>query len=284
MHATARAHPAVADAIAPLADLMRAAPCVLAISGAGVSTDSGIPAYRDRAGQWARRAPVTHQEFVASAAVRRRYWARSMLGWPMLRAARPNDAHRALARLERGGRIGALVTQNVDGLHGAAGSTAVIELHGRLREVRCLDCGTLHARDAVQAAMRHANPAFAACAAAAAPDGDADLEADFDRFVAPACAACGGTLKPDVVFYGDAVPRARALAADRALAAADALLVVGSTMMVRSAYRLCEAAHAAGKPVAAINLGRTRADPLYRVKIEAECGVALPALAAVLGA
>lgn len=262
--------------------LARARPVV--ITGAGISTGSGIPGYRDRDGNWTRKPPVTHQDFIGDVATRRRYWARSLRGWPMTRAARPNPAHRALTRLQAGGRVGTLVTQNVDGLHGMAGSSDVIELHGRLDDVRCLACGSLHARGAVQAAMEAANPGFVAAHATLAPDGDADLESDFDAFVVPACTACGGLLKPDVVFYGDSVPRERARAADRAIEAADAVLVVGSTLMVRSAFRLVEAAHAAGKPVAAINLGRTRADALIALKVEADCAVALAALADALAA
>lgn len=257
---------------------------VCVITGAGISTASGIPGYRDREANWARKPPVTHQDFIASEATRRRYWARSLIGWPQMRAARPNAAHHALARLQAAGAVGTVVTQNVDGLHEAAGSADVLALHGRLAEVRCLDCGALASRAGVQAAMEAANPAFAARRAAVAPDGDADLEGDFDSFVPPACAACGGMVKPDVVFYGDSVPRERARAADRAIETADALLVVGSTLMVRSAFRLVEAAHGAGKPVAAINLGRTRADAMLSFKVEADCGAALAALAEAIGA
>ena len=268
------ADPAFTRLAALLADARR----LLVITGAGISTASGIPGYRDAQGNWQRKPPVTHQEFIGDAAVRRRYWARSMLGWPLMRQARPNPAHAALARLERHGRIGQVVTQNVDGLHHAAGSTQVIELHGRLRDVRCMACGECHERQAMQDMLARANPAFATQQATAAPDGDADLEADFDAFRVPGCPACGGMLKPDVVFYGDSVPRPRADAALEAARAADAVLVAGSTLMVRSGYRLCEAAHAAGTPIVAINIGRTRADALFSTKLEADCGAALEAL------
>jgi len=283
-------HSRPADPAPPAADLagliefVRAAPRLLVLTGAGISTASGIPGYRDALGNWQRKPPVTHQEFMSSAAVRRRYWARSMLGWPMMQGARPNPAHAALAALERCGRVARLVTQNVDGLHAAAGSARVIELHGRLREVRCMRCDTGIPRTRVQAWLEAGNPAFLERAAGAAPDGDADLEADFGAFRVPACPACGGVLKPDVVFYGDSVPGPRAAAAMAATSEADAVLVVGSTLMVRSSYKLCEAAHAAGKPIAAVNIGRTRADPLFSLKLQADCGDALAALAAALAA
>lgn len=257
---------------------------LLVLTGAGISTASGIPGYRDAEGNWQRKPPVTHQEFMGSATVRKRYWARSMLGWPMMRGARPNPAHAALAALERQGRVAQLVTQNVDGLHTAAGSSRVIELHGRLREVRCTQCGNLHPRISMQTWLESANPAFADHSAAVAPDGDADLDADFDAFEVPDCPACEGILKPDVVFYGDSVPKPRADAAMAAASDADAVLVVGSTLMVRSSYKLCEAAHTAGKPIVAINIGRTRADPLLSLKLQEDCGSALAALTAALGA
>ena len=256
---------------------------LLVLTGAGISTASGIPAYRDAEGNWQRKPPVTHQEFLCSTSVRKRYWARSMLGWPMMQGARPNPAHAALAALEKRGHAAQLVTQNVDGLHTAAGSSRVIELHGRLREVRCTRCGALHPRTTMQKWLESGNPAFANQSAAVAPDGDADLEADFDSFHVPDCPACEGILKPDVVFYGDSVPKPRADAALTATHEADAVLVVGSTLMVRSSYKLCEAAHAAGKPIAAINIGRTRADPLLSLKLQADCGSTLAALAAALG-
>lgn len=256
---------------------------LLVLTGAGISTASGIPGYRDADGNWQRKPPVTHQEFMACSSTRKRYWARSMLGWPMMQGARPNRAHVALAALEKRGRVAQLVTQNVDGLHAAAGSLRVIELHGRLRTVGCTRCGALVARAAMQAWLEAGNPAFLERDAVVAPDGDADLETDFDAFHVPGCPACGGVLKPDVVFYGDSVPKPRADAAMAATREADAILVVGSTLMVRSSYKLCEAAHAAGKPLAAINIGRTRADPLLSLKLPEDCGSALAALTAALG-
>jgi NAD-dependent SIR2 family protein deacetylase len=249
------------------------------LSGAGVSTESGIPGYRDADGNWQRRPPITVQEFLRSTATRRRYWARGMIGWPRIAQARPNAAHRALARLERALGFAGLVTQNVDGLHQRAGSADVVELHGNLARVVCLDCGAVHARDAIQRLLEDANPGFADERAPIAPDGDADVDADLDSFAIPECPRCGGNLKPDVVFFGENVPRERVAAAMRALDEADAMLVVGSSLMVYSGFRFCERAAALSKPIAAINRGRTRADALFAVKVDAWCGEALSALA-----
>ena len=243
------------------------------LSGAGLSTASGIPDYRDREGRWKRKQPVEHREFLASAEVRRRYWARSFLGWPMIGEAQPGSGHRALAELEARGRIALTVTQNVDGLHQKAGSRAVLELHGAIAEVLCLDCGGRHARAAVQDWMRAANPGFADTMATAAPDGDADAAEGFEAgFAPPDCPACGGMLKPDVVFFGDNVPKARVGAVSTAIDNADGLLVVGSSLMVYSGYRFAEHAHRQGKPVMAVNLGKTRADHLLAAKVEQDCG------------
>ena len=261
-----------------LAGFIREFPRVFVLTGAGTSTASGIPGYRDADGNWQRKQPVTHQEFAGSEAVRRRYWARSLLGWPMIANAAPNPAHNALARLERLGHVVQIITQNVDGLHQRAGSENVVDLHGRLDRVICLDCGAVHARSDVQASMLDANPGVANRAATVAPDGDADLEIDFQAFQLPDCVQCAGTLKPDVVFFGASVPRVRVDAAFEALDEADAVLVVGSSLMAYSGYRFCERAHAAGKPIAAINRGRTRADRLFHLKVDADCGASLTAL------
>jgi len=263
--------------------LIRDHPRLFVLTGAGVSTGSGIPGYRDNDARWQRRQPVTHQEFVRSDAVRRRYWARSMAGWPVMANAAPNAAHRALARLEQAGLVAQLVTQNVDGLHQRAGSARVIELHGSIHGVVCMDCGDSTGRAAMQARLAAANPEFNGEAARVAPDGDADLVQDFDAFAVPACAACGGTLKPDVVFFGANVPRPLAASAMDALQSADAVLAIGSSLMAYSGYRFCEQARAAGKPVAAINLGRTRADQLLEFKVEDDCAATLDALADRLG-
>jgi NAD-dependent SIR2 family protein deacetylase len=252
---------------------------LLVLSGAGVSTDSGIPDYRDAEGAWKRAPPTLYDEFVRSPQARKRYWARSMLGWPHVAKAQPNGAHYALARLEALGHLSMLLTQNVDGLHGRAGSSQVIELHGSLGRVDCLDCGSTFAREMVQRAMIERNPAFAHEAFTAAPDGDAFIErGDIDAFDSPACPQCGGMLKPGVVFFGENVPRARVDAAFEAMSHSDALLVVGSSLMVYSGFRFCERARIAKQPIAAINLGRTRADSMLSLKIEASCAPALHAL------
>ena len=185
-------------------------PRLFVLTGAGCSTDSGIPDYRDSAGEWKRRPPIRYQEFVGNEHARKRYWARSLAGFRRMRVARPNDAHHALATLERRGRIVQLVTQNVDGLHHAAGSENVIDLHGRIDTVRCLGCGQRTSRDELQRELERRNPSFAALDAVEAPDGDADLEGvAFETFDVPACHACGGLLKPDVVFFGENVPAER---------------------------------------------------------------------------
>lgn len=219
---------------------------------------------------------MTYQAFVGDSATRQRYWARSLIGWPRIAAARPNDAHRALAALERQGRSEMLLTQNVDGLHQAAGSRSVIDLHGRLDGVICLECRATSARTELQTRLGHANPEWTSLDAGAAPDGDADLEGrDFGTFQVPACEACGGMLKPDVVFFGENVPRARVETAMAHVARADAMLVVGSSLMVYSGLRFVHAAVRAGLPVAAVSLGRTRADELLTFRVAAPCADAL---------
>ena len=251
---------------------------VVVLTGAGLSTCCGIPDYRDREGRWKRAQPVSHQDFVRSEAARRRYWARSYFGWPTLAEAQPGPGHRALAHLQSQGRISALVTQNVDGLHQKAGSEPVLELHGGIGRVVCLACGHALSRRAMQERLREANPRIEATAAAA-PDGDADIaEALHAGFAVPACADCGGVLKPDVVFFGDSVPKPRVGAVMAAIEAAAGLLVVGSSLMVYSGFRFAEQAHRIGRPVMAINLGRTRADHLLAAKVERDCGEFLAGL------
>jgi NAD-dependent SIR2 family protein deacetylase len=249
---------------------------VFVLTGAGVSTASGIPDYRDVDGRWKRPAPVTYQAFVGDGAARARYWARSFVGWPRVAGAAPNAAHRALADHEPGGGIALVLTQNVDGLHQKAGSRAVVDLHGRLDAVVCLRCGARAARDGLQARIAAANPAWRDVRALPAPDGDADLAAmDVATFRVPDCSACGGLLKPDVVFFGENVPRARVDAARDALARSDAMLVVGSSLMVYSGYRFARMAHEAGIPLAILTRGVTRADALADLKVDADCGPAL---------
>ena len=245
------------------------------ITGAGCSTGSGIPDYRDEAGQWKRPQPVTLQAFMGDAAVRRRYWARSLVGWRRFGRARPNAVHAALAALEADGRVELLLTQNVDRLHQAAGSGAVIDLHGRLDRVRCMACEARSDRDDFQRTLEALNPQWHGLDAGQAPDGDADLDVDFSDFEVPACTACGGLLKPDVVFFGESVPRERVARAMEHLQRSDAVLVVGSSLMVYSGYRFVQAASQAGLPIAALNRGHTRADALLSLKVEDDCGRAL---------
>lgn len=273
--------PGYAASVERLAEWLAARSRVAVITGAGVSTGSGIPDYRDGDGNWKRSPPVQYRDFVESGAVRRRYWARSFAGWPMFAAARPSTAHVALARLESTGRIGQIVTQNVDRLHQRAGSRNVIDLHGRLDVVRCLANDHRFDRDAFQARLRDANPGWDVSAARIAPDGDADLEGiDFGAFNVPACEICGGMLKPDVVFYGESVPRETTAAALAAIESADGVLVAGSSLMVWSSFRLVRAAAARGIEVVAINRGRTRGDGLFAFKLDRECGAVLAAVAA----
>lgn len=263
-----------------LADFLLRHPKTLVLTGAGLSTASGIPDYRDRDGVRRGRQPIQGPEFRRSPAVQRRYWARSMVGWPVLAQARPNAGHEALAALEAAGHLGALITQNVDGLHGRAGSHAVLELHGNIHSVICLGCGARVLRAFVQSQLVAANPQVANAPAQPLPDGDAQVEPEFlDDFTLPLCSHCGGTLMPDVVFFGDNVPAARTACALAQMAAADALLVVGSSLMVYSGFRFCRLAQAAGKPIAAVNLGRTRADHMLDLKIEQSAERLLPRVA-----
>lgn len=269
----------VSSSVDRLVDFIHAHPRLLVLTGAGCSTDSGIPDYRDESGEWKRARPVTYQDFTAKLSTRQRYWARSLVGFRRMRHAQPNHAHLALSTLEAQGRLTRLVTQNVDGLHQAAGSRAVVDLHGRIDLVCCLACRQRVSRDEVQRALEVRNPAFADMDALSAPDGDADLEHHaFDGFDVPPCPACGGVLKPDVVFFGEGVPPERVQQVHDAMDASSAMLVVGSSLMVYSGFRFVRAMAEAGKPVAAVNLGKTRADDLLSLKIAAHCGDTLRAV------
>lgn len=269
--------------VAALADLIRSRPTVV-LSGAGISTESGIPDYRSPRPE-PRRAPVTYQEFVGHEAVRRRYWARSAVGWRRVADARPNAGHAALAALERAGYVRGILTQNVDRLHQAAGSTRVLELHGALDGVVCLACGTRSPRARMQARLLELNPDLGAADAPVAPDGDADLT---DRRIAgvrvPACEACGGILKPDVVFFGENVPKPRVEQAWDLYGEGEVLLVVGSSLTVFSGYRFVLRASQERRPVAIATLGPTRGDALARLRVEGALGTTLPALVRALGA
>ena len=253
---------------------------LLVLTGAGVSTRSGIPDYRDANGEWKRSAPMQYNDFVGSAASRQRYWARSMIGWPRVGLAQPNRAHRALAALESAGELSLLITQNVDRLHQRAGSDNAIDLHGRLDQVHCLDHDHVMARDAYQTLLIAKNPAWTVYDATTAPDGDADLDGvDFSDYDVVPCPECGGVMKPRVVFYGESIPRATTLRANAALDDADALLVIGSSLMVFSGYRFARTMARTGRPVAALNLGRTRADDLIDLKLAADIGLTLEEIA-----
>lgn len=262
-----------------LARLVGDARRLVVLTGAGCSTASGIPDYRDESGAWKRSPPVTIQDFLASPAGRKRYWARSLVGWPRFATAQPNRAHHALAELESQGRLTGLITQNVDGLHQRAGSRCVTELHGSLAAVRCLGCSASFAREHVQRSLADLNPDLSGHHAPLAPDGDADLaDTDFAGFCEPSCPLCGGILKPDVVFFGESADPARVRVGMAAVESADAMLCVGTSLMLFSGFRFCRRAHEIGVPVAAINIGRTRADEMLALKIEAPCVETLDAL------
>ncbi len=267
------------SALDAMTDFVRPRRRLFVLSGAGCSTASGIPDYRDGEGRWKQRMPVTHQAFVSSEQVRQRYWWRSMIGWQRFSQAMPNAAHRALARLENDGWILQLVTQNVDGLHQRAGSRRVIDLHGRLDRVVCLDCGRVASRTRYQAKLEQCNSHIAGVVGRVGPDGDADVDdANVASVRVPGCPLCGGVVKPDVVFFGDAVPRPRVERVRARIEASDGVLVIGSSLMVFSGYRFVRHALESGKPVAAINLGRTRADAELTLKLEADCGTVLEGL------
>jgi len=261
-----------------LVDLLRGKRvCVL--TGAGISTESGIPDYRGPTAPPRKRDPIQHRDFLEQPHTRARYWARSMLGWPRFRDFAPNPAHLALAKW---GEATGLITQNVDRLHHKAGHPEVVELHGALAEVRCLSCSVRIERDELQRALEEGNPQALAWNYTLFADGDADLPDEVVAdFVVPPC-SCGGVLKPDVVFFGDAVPRARVDTAFARLDAAEVLLVVGSSLTVFSGYRFVLRAKERGQPIAVVNLGPTRADGDATVKLEARAGELLPALVAQL--
>lgn len=257
----------------------------MVLTGAGISTPSGIPDYRDSDGVRRGKAPMMFQEFLAAQDSRRRYWARAMLGWPRIRSAQPNPAHRSLAALQHAGHIAGLITQNVDTLHDQAGSSDVIELHGSLHRVLCLDCAQRFDRAHIQQIMEADNPYLAGVDAVQAPDGDTLLDPAFEaRFRVPCCPHCNGErLKPDVVFFGENVAAPTAAKALASVEEADGLLVVGSSLMAYSAFRLCKTVSAQGKPLVAINFGKTRADDLLDMKIEMSCDVLLPELMQRMG-
>ena len=252
---------------------------VVVLTGAGVSTASGIPDYRDESGAWKHSRPMEYGDFIGSEFSRRRYWARSAIGRIRFKAASPNQAHSALARLEALGKVSLLITQNVDQLHQRAGSKRVVDLHGTLDQVVCLDCSARIMREAVQHFLMQHNPLLENLASAPAPDGDSQLEQiDFTKIEIPYCHDCGGILKPDVVFYGESVPPERVKTCFDAVGRADAMLIAGSSLMVYSGYRFTRRAHEIGLPIVAINRGVTRADDILTMKVEQDCGAVLEGL------
>ena len=243
------------------------------LTGAGVSSASGLPVYRDEAGDWKHNKPMQYQEFIANPRARKRYWARSVIGWQRFAEASPNAAHDALARLASHISISALVTQNVDRLHQRAGSPAVIDLHGNLEEIVCMQCADVSARNDFQQRLLDLNPQLQSLSAQVLPDGDAMLQDfDFDELVVPECESCAGMIKPNVVFYGEGVPAERVKRCYAALQTSDAMLVLGSSLMVYSGLRFVREAYRMEMPIVAINRGYTRADDLFDIKIEADCG------------
>ncbi len=253
---------------------------VLVLSGAGLSTESGIPDYRGEGGSLSRHTPMTYQDFTADARARRRYWARSHLGWRTFGRARPNAGHRAVAAFERQGLLAGVITQNVDGLHQAAGSEDVVELHGSLARVVCLSCGSLTPRRELARRLEEANAGFEPVAAGINPDGDADLtdEQVGDFRVVP-CAVCGGILKPDVVFFGEAVPPQRVEHCRRLVREAASVLVLGSSLTVMSGLRFVRQAAQTGKPVLIVNRDPTRGDQHALTRVALPLGTALTTVA-----
>ena len=249
---------------------------VFVLTGAGLSTDSGIPDYRGQ-GRVAKH-PMTYDTFMGSELAQKRYWARSYVGWSRISSALPNPGHIALAKAETQGRISALVTQNVDGLHQEAGSKSVIDLHGRLDRVVCMGCKDSIARIEMDSFLKELNPDITKDVSVEfTPDGDAEIEGT-ENFIVPSCAKCNGVYKPDVVFFGESVPSARVELALNLLEDSDILLVAGTSLTVNSGYRFAKQASKTQKPIVVVNLGPTRADHLANAKIEANTSLALERL------
>lgn len=273
----------MSEGTSELAELLTAGDVVV-LSGAGISTESGIPDYRGSSGALRRHTPMTYQTFVGDPAARRRYWARSHVGWRAITQAAPNGGHHAVAHLQRQGLVAGIVTQNVDGLHQAGGARAVVELHGSLHHVICLNCGESSPREELDHRLARANPQFDARALAVNPDGDADLrDEELDGFQIVGCRSCdGGVLKPDVVFFGETVPATRVRECFALVEGARLLLVLGSSLTVMSGRRFVLHAAKLGIPVAIVNQGPTRGDPYATLAIDAPLGTVLPELVAAL--
>lgn len=253
---------------------------VVVLSGAGISTESGIPDYRGETGSLRTHTPMTYGDFVGSESGRQRYWARSHLGWRTIARAHPNDGHRAVAALQARGHLAGVITQNVDGLHGAAGARDVIELHGNLDRVICLNCKQTTPREQLDRRFREANPVFEGEATRINPDGDVELPDEVVKsFHLVACLNCGsGLLKPDVVFFGENVPKSRVERCYSLIDNANAVLVLGSSLTVMSGFRFVRYAAKAGKRVLIINQGLTRGDPYADVRVNLPLGEALTSL------
>lgn len=260
----------------PLAEFIQQHQPLTVITGAGCSVASGIPTYRDASGTWLRSDPIQHQEFLTLENKRQRYWARSYTGWPAIQAALPNQSHEILTELEGKGYIKLLVTQNVDRLHQRSGHQNVIDLHGRLDRVTCLDCFQVLDREDVQQQLQTLNPHLDGQAGSLAPDGDADVANEqVDLVTIPNCTSCGGVLKPDVVFYGGSVDKALVDQIYQTIDQSAGLLVLGSSLMVFSSFRFCRHAHQNSTPIAIVNAGKTRADELATLKISDHCETVL---------
>ena len=266
------------DDFGKLVELARGGEAVV-LSGAGLSTESGIPDYRGLTGQTRRARPMTYQAFIGSAAARQRYWARSHLGWRHITGASPNSGHRAVAELQGRGLLAGIITQNVDGLHQAAGARDVTELHGSLHRVRCLGCGSRTTRADLDRRMREANLSWAAEVGRVNPDGDAVVaDEDLAGFTVVGCSSCGGLLKPDVIFFGENVPPERVSSCYALVARARSVIVLGSSLTVMSGFRFVRHAAAHGVPVIIVNQGATRGDPLADAVLDAPLGSTLTEL------
>lgn len=261
-----------------IADFVKQSKTLTVLTGAGMSTQSGIPDYRDEQGNWKHARPVMYADFMGDLAVRQRYWARTTIGWARMAKALPGKAHHALQQLCELDIIERVITQNVDGLHQKAGTEGVIDLHGRLDDVRCQQCQQVTPRKEWQAHTISRNSAWLDNIGHVqdAPDGDAIIDnADYSQFVVPDCPNCDGIIKPEVVFFGENVPKDRVADAYQAVARADGLLIAGSSLMVFSGFRFAKRCHEQGKPVFIINRGKTRADDIATLLIHEDCGEAL---------